>query len=61
MVPGVVESIDEYVRAYRQQHAQANGQESESVLPCVEAVDRLEGKRVRCEESKKHRERKRGV
>jgi len=50
VVFGVVEAIDEEVRDNPEKNTKTDPEESEAVLPGVEAVDGLESIRISCEE-----------
>ena len=54
MVFGVVEAIDEEVRDNPEKNTKTDPEESEAVLPGVEAVDGLESERVSGKEGEKH-------
>ena len=54
MVFGVVEAVDEEVCENTEKDSQTNSEESQAVLPSVEAIDRLEGIGVGGEKSEKH-------
>ena len=50
VVFGVVEAVDEKVRDNTENNSETDSEESEAVLPGVEAVDRLESEGVGCKE-----------
>lgn len=54
VVFGVVEAVDEKVRDNTENNSETDSEESEAVLPGVEAVDGLESERVSGKEGEKH-------
>jgi hypothetical protein len=61
VVVGVVEAIDEEVRENPEKNTKTDSEESEAVLPGVEAVDGLESVRISCEEGEEDGEGERRV
>jgi hypothetical protein len=61
VVVGVVEAIDEEVRENPEKNTKTDSEESEAVLPGVEAVDGLESVRISCEEGEEDGEGERCV
>jgi hypothetical protein len=61
VVFGVVEAVDEEIRDNTENNPETDSEESEAVLPGVEAVDGLESVRISCEEGEEDGEGERCV